>query len=116
MIETKQVRYRVRGREILRTMKDTCALPVIVKPVTERALPNEIQPLLARDALADDLYALAYHDPALRVGGGRQARADGRGKIRRRPARPEIRRHGPSGSGPRPQNPERICDHPRRSR
>ena len=48
-----------RGREILRTMKDTCALPVIVKPVTERALPNEIQPLLASDALADDLYALS---------------------------------------------------------
>ena len=60
-----------RGREILRTMKDTCALPVIVKPVTERALPNEIQPLLASDALADDLYALAYPDLALRVGGGR---------------------------------------------
>ena len=35
------------------------------------AMPNEIQPLLACDALADDLYALAYPGPALRVGGGR---------------------------------------------
>lgn len=60
-----------RGRDILRRMKDTCALPVIVKPVTERTLPDEIQPALARDALADDLYALAYPAPALRVGGGR---------------------------------------------
>lgn len=60
-----------RGRDILRRMKDTCALPVIVKPVTERTLPNEIQPALARDALADDLYALGYPTPALRVGGGR---------------------------------------------
>lgn len=60
-----------RGRDILRRMKDTCALPVIVKPVTERTLPDAIQPALARDALADDLYALAYPAPALRVGGGR---------------------------------------------
>lgn len=60
-----------RGRDILRRMKDTCALPVIVKPVTERTLPDDIQPALARDALADDLYALAYPTPALRVGGGR---------------------------------------------
>lgn len=61
----------VRGRDILREMKQTCALPVIVKPVTERALPDEVQPLLAHDALADDLYALAYPNPAYRVGGGR---------------------------------------------
>ena len=60
-----------RGRDILRRMKDTCALPVIVKPVTERTFPDEIQPTLARDALADDLYALAYPAPALHVGGGR---------------------------------------------
>ena len=58
-----------RGRDILRRMKDTCALPVIVKPVTERTLPDALQPALAHDALADDLYALAYPDTALRVGG-----------------------------------------------
>lgn len=59
-----------RGREILRRMKDNCALPVIVKPVTERALPDALQSTLAHDVLADDLYALAYPDAALRIGGG----------------------------------------------
>ena len=58
------------GRTILRRMKDTCALPVVIKPVTERSLPEDLQPALARDALADDLYALAYPAPELRVGGG----------------------------------------------
>lgn len=58
------------GRTILRRMKDTCALPVVIKPVTERSLPEDLQPALARDALADDLYALAYPAPGLRVGGG----------------------------------------------
>ena len=59
------------GRALLRRMKDACALPVIIKPVTERSLPENLQPALARDALADDLYALAYPAPELRVGGGR---------------------------------------------
>lgn len=58
------------GRGLLRRMKDTCALPVVIKPVTERSLPENLQPALARDALADDLYALAYPAPKLRVGGG----------------------------------------------
>ena len=58
------------GRALLRRMKDTCALPVIIKPVTERSLPENLQPALARDALADDLYVLAYPAPELRVGGG----------------------------------------------
>ena len=57
------------GRGLLRRMKDTCALPVIIKPVTERSLPENLQPALARDALADDLYTLAYPAPGLRVGG-----------------------------------------------
>ena len=61
----------VRGRAVLRRMKDACTLPVIVKPVTERGLPANLQPALARDALADDLYALAYPAPKWRVGGGR---------------------------------------------
>lgn len=59
------------GRALLRRMKDTCTLPLIIKPVTERSLPENLQPALARDALADDLYALAYPAPGLRVGGGR---------------------------------------------
>ena len=58
------------GRALLRRMKDTCTLPVIIKPVTERSLPENLQPALARDALADDLYVLAYPAPKLRVGGG----------------------------------------------
>ena len=58
------------GRALLRRMKDTCALPVIIKPVAERSLPEGLQPALARDALADDLYALAYPAPERRVGGG----------------------------------------------
>ncbi|MDO5141801.1 MAG: nucleotidyltransferase family protein [Eubacteriales bacterium] len=58
-----------RGRAVLRLMKRTCALPVIVKPVTERALPDALQPALALDARADDLYALAQPDRALHVGG-----------------------------------------------
>lgn len=60
-----------RGRDILRRMKTTCALPVIIKPVTERMLQAALQPLLSHDALADDLYALAYPNPTLHVGGGR---------------------------------------------
>ncbi|HIV96073.1 MAG TPA: nucleotidyltransferase family protein [Candidatus Agathobaculum stercoravium] len=58
------------GRALLRRMKDTYALPVIIKPVAERSLPEGLQPALARDALADDLYALAYPAPERRVGGG----------------------------------------------
>ncbi len=59
-----------RGRDVLRRMKTTCSLPVIVKPVASRGLPDAYQPALARDALADDLYALAFPAPALRTGGG----------------------------------------------
>ena len=58
------------GRALLRRMKTRCALPVIIKPVAARGLPAALQPALARDALADDLYALASPDPARRVGGG----------------------------------------------
>ncbi len=58
------------GRTLLRRMKDTCTLPVVIKPVTERSLPEDLQPALARDALANDLYALTYPAPELRVSGG----------------------------------------------
>ena len=56
-----------RGRALLRA----AALPVIVKPVSERRLPDDLQPALAQDAFADDLFALALPDPAKRSGGGR---------------------------------------------
>lgn len=58
-----------RGREVLRRMKNTCALPVIIKPAAARRLPAALQPALARDALADDLYALAYPARELRTAG-----------------------------------------------
>lgn len=59
-----------RGRALLRQIQQTCPLPVIVKPVSERSLPDALQPLLAHDVLSDDLYALAQPNPDLHVGGG----------------------------------------------
>ena len=56
----------VRGRAALRQ----AALPVIVKPATEKRLPDALQPALRRDAFADDLFALALPDPERRIGGG----------------------------------------------
>ena len=60
-----------RGREVLRRMKKTCSLPVIIKPVSERALPQSLQAALARDTLADNLYALAYSDISRHIAGER---------------------------------------------
>lgn len=59
-----------RGRNILRRMKTTCSLPVILKPSSAHTLPDALQPALIRDALAEDLYALAFPAPSLRIGGG----------------------------------------------
>ena len=56
----------VRGRSVLKT----ASLPVIVKPVTEKRLPENLQTALCRDAFADDLFALALPDPERRIGGG----------------------------------------------
>ena len=56
----------LRGRSVLKT----ASLPVIVKPVTEKRLPENLQTALCRDAFADDLFALALPSPALRIGGG----------------------------------------------
>ena len=55
-----------RGRSVLKT----ASLPVIVKPVTEKRLPENLQTALCRDAFADDLFALALPSPVLRIGGG----------------------------------------------
>ena len=55
-----------RGRSVLKT----ASLPVIVKPVTEKRLPENLQTALCRDAFADDLFALALPDPERRIGGG----------------------------------------------
>lgn len=43
---------------------------VIVKPATEKRLPENLQAALCRDAFADDLFALALPDPERRIGGG----------------------------------------------
>ena len=56
----------VRGRAALRQ----AALPVIVKPATEKRLSDALQPALRRDTFADDLFALALPDPERRIGGG----------------------------------------------
>ncbi len=55
-----------RGRAVLKN----AALPVIVKPVTEKRLSDTLQPDLRRDAFADDLFALALPNPERRIGGG----------------------------------------------
>lgn len=57
-----------RGRDVLRRMKTTCRIPVLVKPAAARR-ETALADALARDALADDLYALAYPAPHLHVGG-----------------------------------------------
>ena len=56
----------VRGRAALKQ----AALPVIVKPATEKRLSDALQPALRRDTFADDLFALALPDPERRIGGG----------------------------------------------
>ena len=58
-----------RGRAVLRRAGAHTALPLIVKPVTEKRLPDALQPALRRDAFADDLFALALPDTAQRTGG-----------------------------------------------
>ena len=49
----------VRGRAAIRQ----AALPVIVKPATEKRLSDALQPALRRDTFADDLFALALPIP-----------------------------------------------------
>lgn len=56
-----------KGREVLRLMGTQAKLPVIIKPVNEKRLPDTAD--LRRDALADDLYALALPSRAFWVGG-----------------------------------------------
>ncbi|MGE4548614.1 MAG: nucleotidyltransferase family protein [Intestinibacillus sp.] len=58
-----------RGRTLLRLFAETAAVPLIVKPLHEKQLPDALQPALLRDVLADDLHALALPDPRHRAGG-----------------------------------------------
>ncbi len=57
------------GRDILRNMKRSCALPVIMKPSAAPKHYPSLASILEQDRLADDLYALAFPAPALRRGG-----------------------------------------------
>lgn len=57
------------GRALLRLFSQTARVPLITKPLHEKELPREMQPMLAREVLADDLYALAFPATDPRVGG-----------------------------------------------
>ena len=52
--------FSARGRTLLRRQD---SLPLIVKPVTEKQLPDALQPSLRLDAFADDLFGLARPAP-----------------------------------------------------
>ena len=58
------------GRQILRAA-EASALPLIIKPTSEKRFPEELQSILRRDELADDMYALMQPDPALHIAGAR---------------------------------------------
>lgn len=49
-----------RGRELLRRMKETCALPVVVKPAQARALDGAARALFEAEARRTDLFGLCF--------------------------------------------------------
>lgn len=57
------------GRKLLREIAAHSPLPLIVKPVSEKKLPQDLQPYLQQDILADDLYSLAQPNRTLHIGG-----------------------------------------------
>ena len=48
------------GRELLRRMKETCALPVVVKPAQARALDGDARALFEAEARRTDLFGLCF--------------------------------------------------------
>ena len=52
-----------RGRALLRRMKDTCPLPVIVKPAQARELDGPARALFESEARYTDLYGLCFPAP-----------------------------------------------------
>ena len=52
-----------RGRALLRRMKDTCPLPVIVKPAQARELDGPARTLFESEARYTDLYGLCFPAP-----------------------------------------------------
>ena len=49
-----------RGRALLRRMKETCALPVVVKPAQARALDGDARALFEAEARRTDLFGLCF--------------------------------------------------------
>ena len=60
----------VRGREVLRKMKKTAAVPILTKSAGVRRLDADAQALFALTARAAEEYALAYPSLAAAKPGG----------------------------------------------
>lgn len=58
-----------RGKRLLRRMRDTALLPVLIKPADVRKLSDAAKKLMDTEARATDLYALSYPDLAQSAGG-----------------------------------------------
>ena len=58
-----------KGKSLLHEMRKTATLPVVVKPTAARTLGADASRLMAWEARATDLYALAYPDLAQSAGG-----------------------------------------------
>lgn len=59
--------FNEKGRKILKNAKTN--LPIITKPVSEKKLASNLQPMLSLDAFADDIFALALPNQTMRSGG-----------------------------------------------
>lgn len=57
------------GRTLLARMRKTASVPVLTKPAGARRLSGSAQALFAREAMAADLYALAYPELSAASGG-----------------------------------------------
>lgn len=58
-----------RGREVLKRMRQTARIPLLIKPADVRSLSGAARRLFALEVRATDLYALAYPDLAAARGG-----------------------------------------------
>lgn len=58
-----------RGRRLLRTIKESSALPVITKPASVSGLDRAARAMFEKEAATTDFYALAYPVPGKRSGG-----------------------------------------------
>ena len=58
-----------KGRQVLKIMKKTCALPIITKPIAANKLDKSIKSALNKDILADDLYYLAMPNNNMHIAG-----------------------------------------------